>query len=73
MSRAEIQRRPGSRELDLDPTHVARVVVALASPAAAGITGRVPHAGGGHLREYVTERRKDTALLEMMRSWLADE
>jgi len=49
--------------LDLDPVHVARVVAWLASDDAADVTGRVVHAAGGHHREYVTARHRDTELV----------
>jgi enoyl-[acyl-carrier-protein] reductase (NADH) len=49
--------------LDLDPVHVARVVGWLVSDAAADITGRIVHAAGGHHREYLTRRHRDTELV----------
>jgi NAD(P)-dependent dehydrogenase (short-subunit alcohol dehydrogenase family) len=49
--------------LDLDPVHVARVVAWLASDDAADVTGRIVHAAGGHHREYVTARYRDTDLV----------
>ena len=49
--------------LDLDPVHVARVAAWLASDDAADVTGRVIHAAGGHHREYVVTRRRDTDLV----------
>jgi hypothetical protein len=66
--------------LDLDPVHVARVVAWLVSDDAADVTGRIVHAAGGHHREYVTARHRDTDLvrrldtaLERERSGLPDE
>jgi len=53
--------------LDLDPKHVARVVGWLASEEAADITGRIIHAAGGHHREYLTERHRDTDLIQRLR------
>jgi len=49
--------------LDLDPIHVARVVAWLASEDAADVTGRIIHAAGGHHREYLTQRHRDTDLV----------
>jgi NAD(P)-dependent dehydrogenase (short-subunit alcohol dehydrogenase family) len=49
--------------LDLDPVHVARVAVWLATDDAADVTGRIVHAAGGHHREYRTERHRDTELV----------
>lgn len=49
--------------LDLDPAHVARVVAWLASDDAADVTGRIVHAAGGHHREYITARHRDTELV----------
>jgi NAD(P)-dependent dehydrogenase (short-subunit alcohol dehydrogenase family) len=48
--------------LDLDPRHVAAVAAWLASDDAGDVTGRVIHAAGGHHREYILERRRDTEL-----------
>jgi NAD(P)-dependent dehydrogenase (short-subunit alcohol dehydrogenase family) len=45
-----------SAQLDLDPAHVAMVVVYLASDDAADISGRIIHAAGGQQREYSTTR-----------------
>jgi NAD(P)-dependent dehydrogenase (short-subunit alcohol dehydrogenase family) len=66
--------------LDLDPVHVARVVAWLVSDDAADVTGRIVHAAGGHHREYLTARHRDTdlvrrldAALERERSGLPDE
>lgn len=62
MSGEQIDRTPSSRALDLDPAHVARVVVFLASERAADVTGRILHAAGGHLREYRTGRSRNDEL-----------
>ena len=53
----------GAPALDLDPVHVARVAVWLASDAAADVTGRIIHAAAGEHREYLTGRRRDTELV----------
>jgi NAD(P)-dependent dehydrogenase (short-subunit alcohol dehydrogenase family) len=49
--------------LDLDPVHVARVVAWLASDDAADVTGKIVHAAGGHHREYLIARHRDTELV----------
>jgi NAD(P)-dependent dehydrogenase (short-subunit alcohol dehydrogenase family) len=49
--------------LDLDPVHVARAVAWLVSDDAADVTGRIVHAAGGHHREYLTARTRDTELV----------
>lgn len=56
------------RELDLDPTHVARLAAYLATDAAADINGRIIHAAGGQLREYTTARSSRTPLVERLRA-----
>jgi NAD(P)-dependent dehydrogenase (short-subunit alcohol dehydrogenase family) len=52
-----------SAALDLDPAHVAAVVVLLASDEAGDINGRVIHAAGGHVREYTTTRTAQSPLV----------
>ncbi len=59
------------RDLDLDPRHVAELVAWLVSDEAADITGRVVHAAGGHHREYMTERRRDTDLVRRIEAALS--
>ena len=49
--------------LDLDPMHVARVVAWLVSDDAGDVTGRIVHAAGGHHREYLTARTRDSELV----------
>jgi NAD(P)-dependent dehydrogenase (short-subunit alcohol dehydrogenase family) len=49
--------------LDFDPVHVARVVAWLVSDHAADVTGRIVHAAGGHHREYLTRRYRETELV----------
>jgi NAD(P)-dependent dehydrogenase (short-subunit alcohol dehydrogenase family) len=56
----------GRPDLDLDPRHVARLAVWFASDEAADVTGRVLHAAGGELREYLTRRTADTELLRRL-------
>ncbi|HEX5587535.1 MAG TPA: SDR family NAD(P)-dependent oxidoreductase [Acidimicrobiia bacterium] len=58
--------------LDLDPVHVARVVAWLVSDEAADVTGRIVHAAGGHHREYLTARHRDTELVARVDQALAD-
>jgi enoyl-[acyl-carrier-protein] reductase (NADH) len=50
--------------LDLDPAHVARVVAWLVSDDATDVTGRIVHAAGGAHREYLTQRFRDTELVQ---------
>jgi NAD(P)-dependent dehydrogenase (short-subunit alcohol dehydrogenase family) len=52
--------------LDLDPRHVAAVAGWLASDDAADVTGKVIHAAGGHHREYLVKRRRDTELIDRL-------
>ncbi len=59
--------------LDLDPVHVARVVGWLVSDDAADVTGRIVHAAGGHHREYVTARHRDTDLVARLDAALAPD
>lgn len=64
MSAAAIDAGYSSRALDLDPSHVARVVAYLSSERAADINGRVVHVAGVHIREYSNVRRsRDTELV----------
>jgi NAD(P)-dependent dehydrogenase (short-subunit alcohol dehydrogenase family) len=62
-----------SAGLDLDPEHVARVVLALVSDAFGDVTGRVVHSAAGHVREYVLKRTPDTDLVRRLVSAGADE
>ena len=64
MNEAMFAASPPPEGLDLDPRHVARVVGWLVSDEAADVTGRIVHAAGGQHREYVTERRADTDLVQ---------
>jgi NAD(P)-dependent dehydrogenase (short-subunit alcohol dehydrogenase family) len=64
MNEAMFRATPPPPGLDLDPMHVARVAAWLASDDASDVTGRVIHAAGGHHREYLVERRRDTELVE---------
>lgn len=50
----------GEPTLDLDPDHVARVLVVLAGDDTADVTGRVIHAAAGQVREYEVSRSGDT-------------
>jgi NAD(P)-dependent dehydrogenase (short-subunit alcohol dehydrogenase family) len=70
MSAEEIARRAGGQQPDLDASHVARVVAALVAPEASAVTGRVFHAAGGAVREYVTERLRETPGLDIVRALL---
>ena len=54
--------------LDLDPMHIARVAVWLASDDAADVTGRVIHVAGVHRREYVVRRHADTDLIDRIKA-----
>jgi NAD(P)-dependent dehydrogenase (short-subunit alcohol dehydrogenase family) len=65
--------RPPPPGLDLDPLHVARVVVWLATEEAADVTGRVIHAAGGHFREYLISRTSDTELVARLERAMAAE
>jgi NAD(P)-dependent dehydrogenase (short-subunit alcohol dehydrogenase family) len=73
MNEAMFRATPPPTGLDLDPIHVARVVVWLASDDAADVTGRIIHAAGGHHREYLTERRRDTDLVARVDRAVQDE
>jgi NAD(P)-dependent dehydrogenase (short-subunit alcohol dehydrogenase family) len=53
----------GDAGLDLAPEHVSAVVAALVDEAAGDVTGRVVHAAGGQLREYLLRRSGDTDLV----------
>jgi NAD(P)-dependent dehydrogenase (short-subunit alcohol dehydrogenase family) len=57
--------------LDLDPNHVARVVAWLVSDEAADVTGTIVHAAGGHHREYLTARTRDTDLVARLDASIA--
>lgn len=59
MSADEIDSNPGSRELDLDPGHVARAVLRLLSEEFADVSGAVVHVAGRHVREYLPMRRTE--------------
>ena len=63
MNEAMFTAAPRPSGLDLDPLHVARVVAWLATDDAADVSGRIIHAAGGHYREYLTQRRRDTELV----------
>jgi NAD(P)-dependent dehydrogenase (short-subunit alcohol dehydrogenase family) len=56
-----------SARLDLDPVHVAKVVVSLATDEAADVTGRIIHAAGGEIREYSTTRTARSELVGRLR------
>jgi NAD(P)-dependent dehydrogenase (short-subunit alcohol dehydrogenase family) len=55
-----------SAGLDLDPDHVARVVLALVSEEFGDVTGRVVHSAAGQIREYVLRRTPDTDLVRRL-------
>jgi NAD(P)-dependent dehydrogenase (short-subunit alcohol dehydrogenase family) len=59
-----------SDHLDLDPAHVAVVVVYLATEQAGDVTGRIIHAGGGQIREYTTVRTARSELVDRLVSGL---
>ncbi|MBS9376420.1 SDR family NAD(P)-dependent oxidoreductase [Rhodococcus sp. B50] len=61
MSREHLNRSGAT--LDLDPAHVSRVLLALVADDAGDITGRVVHAAGGAVREYLLRRQADTPLV----------
>ncbi|MET7772564.1 SDR family NAD(P)-dependent oxidoreductase [Nocardia sp. NPDC005366] len=61
MSAAHLERTRSS--LDLDPAHVSSVLLALVSESAADITGRIVHAAGGAVREYLLRRQSETEIL----------
>ena len=71
MNEAIFTANPPAPGLDLDPVHVARVVAWLLSDDAADVTGRVVHAAGGHHREYLTARHRDTDLVARIDAALA--
>jgi NAD(P)-dependent dehydrogenase (short-subunit alcohol dehydrogenase family) len=58
----------GDTGIDLSPEHVSQVVAALVRDDAGDITGRVVHAAGGFVREYVLRREADTPLVERLSS-----
>ncbi len=66
MNEAMFAAAPPSAGLDLDPRHVAVVLGWLCSDEAADVTGRIIHAAGGQHREYVTERRRDTEVVQRL-------
>jgi NAD(P)-dependent dehydrogenase (short-subunit alcohol dehydrogenase family) len=68
MNDAMFAANPPPADLDLDPLHVARVAAWLASDEAADVTGRVIHAAGGHHREYLVARHRDTDLVARLAS-----
>jgi NAD(P)-dependent dehydrogenase (short-subunit alcohol dehydrogenase family) len=72
MNEAMFAASPPPAGLDLDPVHVARVVAWLVSDDAADVTGRIVHAAGGHHREYVTARHRDTALAARLEAALGE-
>ena len=71
MNAAMFDVAPPPPGLDLDPVHVARVVAWLASDDADDVTGRIIHAAGGHHREYLTARYRDTELVARIDAALA--
>jgi len=62
--------RDPSSDLDLDPRHVAQVAAWLASDGAGDVNGRILHAAGGHVREYLTYRSQRTDLVARLRAAL---
>ena len=72
MNAAMFEASPPPPGLDLDPFHVARVVAWLVSDDAADVTGRIVHAAGGHHREYLTARHRDTELIARVDRAVAD-
>ncbi|HLG66266.1 MAG TPA: SDR family NAD(P)-dependent oxidoreductase [Acidimicrobiales bacterium] len=71
MNEAMFRASPPPPGLDLDPVHVARVVAWLVSDEAGDVSGRVIHAAGGHVREYLTQRLGDTPLVARVLAALA--
>jgi NAD(P)-dependent dehydrogenase (short-subunit alcohol dehydrogenase family) len=71
MNEEMFRRQPAPAGLDLDPAFVARVAAWLASDEAADVTGRVVHAAGGHVREYLIDRYRDTDLVTRIAADLA--
>lgn len=61
-------REGASTSLELNPADVALVVGYLASDAAADITGRIVHAAGGQVREYLTTRTSRSDLVDRLRA-----
>jgi NAD(P)-dependent dehydrogenase (short-subunit alcohol dehydrogenase family) len=59
-----------SNQLDLNPEHVARVVVYLCLPEAGDITGRIIHAAAGAVREYSTVRTSRSELVDRIQAVL---
>lgn len=58
--------------LDLAPEHVSRVVLALVADSAGDVTGRVVHAAGGAVREYLLRRTADTPLARRLARQLSE-
>ncbi len=52
--------------LDLSPTRVSDVMMALCADDADDLTGRVVHTAGGHVRGYVLGRTEDTDLVRRL-------
>lgn len=71
MSAGYLDSLPSAQAIDLDPGHVARVVAFLVSERAGDITGRVVHAAGGAIREYLVRRYPDTELVTRLEAELA--
>jgi len=71
MSAATIDAGYSAPELDLDPSHVAEVVAYLASERARDVNGRIVHAAGPHIREYLDVRRsRNTELVARLEAEL---
>jgi NAD(P)-dependent dehydrogenase (short-subunit alcohol dehydrogenase family) len=73
MNEDMFQHVPPPPGLDLDPVHVARVAAWLASDDASDVTGKVIHAAGGQLREYVVSRMRDTDLVARVQRAVSEQ
>ncbi len=72
MSQAYLDEQGIPPGLDLAPDRVAEVVAALCTDDAHDITGRVVHAAGGHVREFVMSRLDDTDLVRRLQATAAN-
>ena len=71
MSAAFLDAQPAQPGLDLSPQRVSEVMVGLCADDAGDISGRVVHAAGGQVREFVMKRVDDTDLVLRLREHAA--
>ena len=71
MSAAFLDAQPVQPGLDLSPQRVSEVMVGLCADDAGDISGRVVHAAGGQVREFVMKRVDDTDLVLRLREHAA--